>query len=111
MKIVKFCTITFGYSWFQGPRDYFDYVAEMLNQPCGRHVPRTMLNTMAFAEQAAEVPVHHRLSKDPGVRNFLNEVEQAKAWATVRIAKKAEPSPIMLALCLEDMVVCERDCL
>lgn len=111
MKIVKFCTITFGYSWFQGPRDYFDYVAEMLNQPCGRHVPRAMLNTMAFAEQAAEVPVHHRLSKDPGVRNFLNEVEQAKAWATGRIAKKAEPFPIMLALSLEDMVVCERDCL
>ena len=111
MKIVKFCTITYGYGWFGNPRDYFDYVAEMLNQPCGRHVPRAMLNTMAFAEQAAEVPVQHRLSKDPGVRNFLNEVEQAKGWATGRIAKKAEPFPIMLALSLEDMVVSEKDCL
>ena len=35
-------------------------------------------------------------------------------WSRLRhgpIAKKAEPFPIMLALSLEDMVVCERDCL
>ena len=108
-KMNRFCLGSFGSGWFSGPRDFYDLVAGRLAEPCGRHVPRALLTSIGFAEQAAEVPEDRRLSRDAGVRNFLKEVETAGGWRTGKVAKKASPFPLLLALSLEDFVIREEE--
>ena len=104
-KMTRFCMSSFGYSWFKQARDYYDLVAGRLSEPCGRHVPRALLNSIAFAEQAAEVPEDQRLSKNAGVRNFLREMECSRSWLQGRITKKAPPFPLAVVIALEDVVM------
>ena len=86
-------------------RFVYDLVAARLSEPCGRHVPRALLTSIGFIEQAAEVEEGIRLSRNAGVRNFLREVESSTGWKTGRITKKASPYPLMVVLALEDIVM------
>ena len=88
-KMTEFCLVSFGRSWFTKPRDFYDLVATHLAEPCGKHVPRALLNSVVFAEQAAEIREDLRLSKDQGIRNFLREVEASGGWKTGKVVKKA----------------------
>ena len=60
---------------------------------------------MVFAEQASEIPEEYRLSKNPGIRNFLREVESASGWKTGKVVKKAQPYSVVMILALEDLVM------
>ena len=61
--MAQFCTVSFGYGWFRQPRDFFDLISSRLAEPCGKHVPRALFNSVIFAEQAAELEEGLRLSK------------------------------------------------
>ena len=104
-KISRFCIASYNRRWMTEPRDFYDLVASRLSEPCGRHVPRALLTSIGFIEQAAEVDEGARLSRNPGVRNFLREVESSAGWKTGRITKKASPYPLMVVLALEDTVM------
>jgi hypothetical protein len=104
-RMAQFCTVSFGYGWFRQPRDFFDLISSRLAEPCGKHVPRALFNSVIFAEQAAELEEGLRLSKNQGVRNFLKEVESAGGWKTGRVVKKAQPFGVVMILALEDLVM------
>ena len=104
-KISRFCIASYDRRWIKEPQDFFDLVAARLSEPCGRHVPRALLTSIGFIEQAAEVVEELRISRNPGVRNFLREIECSAGWQTGRITKKASPFPLMVALSLEDLVM------
>jgi len=104
-RMSQFCMVSFGRGWFLEPMDFYDLVAARLSEPCSKHVPRGLLNSMVFAEQASEIPEEHRLSKNPGIRNFLREVESASGWKTGKVVKKAQPYSVVMILALEDLVM------
>eukprot|EP00435_Cladocopium_sp_Y103_P065945 s1179_g28.t1 len=104
-KMSQFCMVSFGCGWFRRPMDFYDLIGSRLAEPCGKHVPRCLLNSLIFAEQAAEVPEEFRLSKNSGIRNFLKEVESAGGWKTGKITRKAQPYSMVLLLSLEDAVM------
>ena len=83
--------VSFGRGWLHEPTDFFDLVAARLAEPCGKHVPLGLLNSMVFAEQASEIPESHRLSNNPGIRNFLWEVETSGNCRTRKVVNKAQP--------------------
>ena len=105
--MTQFCVVSFGCPWFARLRDFYDLVAARLAEPCGKHVPRALLNSMVFAKQASEIQHNQRLSKDPGIRNFLRKVETSGGWKTGRVVKKAQPFSVVMILALEDLVLRE----
>ena len=104
-KMTQYCRVSYGRGWFSKPREFFDLIAARLAEPCGRHVPRCLLNSVVFAEQAAEIREEHRLSKEPGIRNFLREVEASGGWKSGKVVKKAQPFSVVMILSLEDLVM------
>lgn len=55
-KVSRFCVASYGRRWLQDRKDFFDLVATRLSEPCGKHVPRALLTSIGFMEQASEVP-------------------------------------------------------
>ena len=104
-KMHQFCLASFGAPWFTCPQDLYDLLVARLSEPCARYLPRSLVNTIGFAEKAAEIPEADRLSRHPGVQNFLREIESSRGWRTGKVVRKAQPFMVMLVLSLEQMVM------
>ena len=76
-------------------------------EPCGKTVPKTILNTVAFFEQTCEVPAGSRLSKDPAVQNFFEELQVHGDWKTVPTSE-ASRYLVVIAVSWEKLVL-DRD--
>ena len=104
-RIHQFAEVQLGKTWFQCPEDFYDWVQALLEEPCGKHVPRASFNTLKFLERVVEMPADLQLSRDAGMLNFLKEVEQTGAWKAGRVRRKAQPYLLEMVAAMEGVVV------
>lgn len=106
-RIHQFAEVQLGKAWFECPEDFYDWVQALLEEPCGKHVPRASFNTLKFLEHAVETPDDLQLSRDAGILNFLKEVEQAGGWKAGRVRRKAQPYLLEMVAAMEGVVVAQ----
>ena len=79
-----------------------DYVEVRLAEPCTRGVILEFQKALNFIEMAGEVREVDRLSRDPGLLNFFEEVAMEAAVLTgPRLRRKAHLMPVSLLIALE----------
>ena len=106
-RIHQFAEVQLGKTWFECPEDFYDWVQALLEEPCGKHVPRASFNTLKFLEHSVEMPDDLQLSRDAGILNFLKEVEQAGGWKAGRVRRKAQPYLLEMVAAMEGVVVAQ----
>ena len=91
-----------GLAGFKEPTDVMEYVAQRLEEPCGKSVPGSIWSTVRFLEESAEVPEAERISKDGSLKNFFAEVSRHPSWA------ESNPRSSAKVLCLSAVLAWEK---
>ena len=101
-KLVNYAKHSYGVGWFKEPSDVMEYVAQRLEEPCGKSVPGSIWSTVRFLEESAEVPEAERISKDGSLKNFFAEVSRHPSWA------ESNPRSSAKVLCLSAVLAWEK---
>lgn len=101
-KLVNYAKHSYGVGWFKEPTDVMEYVAQRLEEPCGKSVPGSIWSTVRFLEESAEVPEAERISKDGSLKNFFAEVSRHPSWA------ESNPRSSAKVLCLSAVLAWEK---
>ena len=101
-KLVNYAKHSYGVPWFREPTEVMEYVAQRLEEPCGKSVPGSVWSTLRFLEESAEVPEAKRISRDGSLKNFFAEVSRHPSWA------EGNPRSSAKVLCLSAVLAWEK---
>ena len=94
-----------GRPWLRGCDDLIEYLECRAGEPCGRTVPRTIVDTVALLEELGHFPLHSRFAHHPLCQGAVTEITQKLVSTSgVRLKRKAKMVPVMLIIAWEDAV-------
>ena len=107
---VKFRTwlvATFGVKWPAEPFHFSTYLEARADEPCGKSIPASLLKTLIFMENAAEVPKSDQINNAPTIRNTLEEVALQLESVDMKPKKQALLIPVAVVISWERTVLDE----
>ena len=108
-KLVNYVKHSYGTSWFKEASEVMEYVAQRLEEPCGKSVPNSIWSTLRFLEESAEVPEGERISRDGALKNFFAEVSRHPSWAESNPRSSAKVLCLSAVLAWEKVVAAESE--
>ena len=108
-KLASYVKMSYGVPWFREPSDVMEYVAQRLEEPCGKSVPSSILATLRFLEESAEIPESQRLSMDGALRNFFAEINRHPSWAEGNPRSSAKRLPVSVVVSWEKVVTSDDE--
>ena len=95
----------FGVRW-PGIDHFVAYLEARAAEPCGRIVPGSCCKSLIFMEAAGELPEVERVSKQPAVRNALEELAVRLGNNDLRAVRQAPQLLVSQVEAMERMVLC-----
>lgn len=108
-KLASYVKMSYGVPWFREPSDVMEYVAQRLEEPCGKSVPSSIVATLRFLEESAEIPESQRLSMDGALRNFFAEISRHPSWAEGNPRSSAKRLPVSVVVSWEKVVTSDDE--
>ena len=96
---------TFDIVWPTEDWEMAMYLESRADEPCGKSIPGSILKTLMFMENAAEVPVEDQICRKPALKNVLEEINAQLGELDSRFTKRAWHLPVKLVESMEDMVM------
>ena len=75
-EVRAYLVVRDGAPWSKDAVLVMDYLEVLAAEPCGRTVPRSVLQALAFGEDKGGVPVGERISEDRVLQNYVADLEE-----------------------------------
>ena len=100
----KWLMATFQCNWPAHAGQVVDYLEALATEPCGRTVPRSVIQGLSFMEEKGEVPYEKRLSNATMVKSTLLAIE-SQLQKDAPTVQKAPTYLVVMIVALELMVL------
>ena len=108
-KLVTYAKHSYGAPWFREPSEVMEYVAQRLEEPCGKTVPASIWSTLKFLDKSAELGDSKRISADGSLKNFFAEVSRHPIWAESNPRASAKRFPVAVVAAWERVVTADTE--
>ena len=98
---------TFELRWPHEPCHFSTYLEARADEPCGKSIPASLLKTLIFMENAAEIPKGEQINNAPTIRNTLEEIALQLESVDMKPKKQALMIPVAVVVSWEKAVLDE----
>ena len=107
IKFRAWLLATFEVKWPEEPFHFSTYLEARADEPCGKSIPASLLKTLIFMENAAEIPKSEQICGAPTIRNTLEEVALQLESVDMKPKKQALLVPVSVVISWEKAVLDE----